>query len=143
MNASRFLSADIDPALDANVNIRKEQALQLIHQELAEDKNLHDQGAVAILNDYEDMPAETFLKQLRIFSQILNAVKGKGVYEKTLNLLADLLRAGIYRVDDRALDAVSVKRDAIQVEIEKKTTIIGPVNTELLTILSLGKESLE
>jgi hypothetical protein len=143
MNASRFLSADIDPALDANVNIRKEQALQVIHQELAEDKNLHDQGAVAILNDYEDMPAETFLKQLRIFSQILNALKGKGVYGKTLNLLADLLRAGIYRVDDRALDAVSVKRDAIQVEIENKTTIIGPVDTELLTILSLGKESLE
>ncbi len=143
MNDSRFLSADIDPAQDANVNILKTQALELIHQAFTENKELHDDAAVAILNDYEDMQAETFLKQLRAYSLILSALKGNAVFGEMLQLLTNLLRAGIYKVNGRALDAVTVKRDAIQMEIENKSTIIGFVNGELLTILSLGKESRE
>lgn len=143
MNHSRFLSTDIDPAQDTNVNNLKEQALNLIHQELAQDQELHDAAAVAILNDYEDMGAETFLKQLRTYTLTLNTLKSSAVFQKMLVLLVNLLQAGIYKVNGEALDAVSVKRDAIQVEIDGKSTIIGTVNSELLTILSLGKESRE
>ena len=60
-----------------------------------------------------------------------------------LTLLANLLRTGIYKVDGEALDAVTVRRDAIQVVVEGKSTLIGTVNGEFLTILSLGKESRE
>lgn len=41
MKESRFLSADIDPAIDINVDNLKQQALQLIHQELIEDHKLN------------------------------------------------------------------------------------------------------
>ena len=143
MKDSRFLSADIDPARDTNVNNLKEQALQLIHQELTEDRKLHDDAAVAILNDYDGMGAETFLKQLHTYSLILNALKNKVAFHKMVNLLANILRAGIYKVDGEALDAVTVRRDAIQVHVDGKSTMIGTVNSELLTILSLGKESRE
>ena len=143
MKDSRFLSADIDPARDTNVNNLKEQALQLIHQELAEDRKLHDDAQVAILNDFDGMGAETFLKQLHTYSLVLNALKNKVVFQKMVNLLANIFRAGIYKVDGEALDAVSVRRDAIQVHIDGKSTMIGTVNSELLAILSLGKESRE
>ena len=143
MNDSRFLFADIDPARDANVNTLKERALELIHQVFAEDKKLHDDAAVAVLNDYDDMQAENFLKQLRTSSMILSALKGKPVFEEMLTIMVNLLRGGVYKVDGQALDAVTVKRDAIQVEIDGKSTLIGSVNSELLTVLSLGKESRE
>ena len=74
MNDSRFLFADIDPSQDANVNTLKERALELIHQTFTEDKELHDDAAVAVLNDYDDMQADNFLKQLRTCSMILLAV---------------------------------------------------------------------
>ena len=141
MTDRRFLSADIDPAKDTNVSNLKQQAMQLIHQELTEDKDLHDDAAVAILNDYDGMGAETFLKQLHTYSLILNALENKVVLQKMAPLLANMLRAGIYKVDGEALDAVTVRRDAIQVHVDGKSTMIGTVNAELLTILSLGKES--
>jgi hypothetical protein len=143
MRYSSFLSADIDPAKDTNVSNLKEQALQLIHRELTEDRKLQDDAAAAILNDYDGMGAETFLKQLHIYSLILNAMKNKTVYQETATLLAKMLRAGIYKVDGEALDAVAVRRDAIQVHVDGRSTMIGTVDGELLTILSLGKESRE
>jgi hypothetical protein len=143
MKDSRFLSADIDPAKDSNINSLKEQALQLIHQTLTEDQQLHDDAAIAILNDYDNMGADTFLKQLRTYSLIMNAMKKKVVREKMQVFLVALLRTGIYKVSGEALDAVTVRRDALQVNIDGKSTIIGTVNAEFLTILSLGKESRE
>ena len=143
MKDSNFLSADIDPAKDTNVNHLKEQVLKLIHQELTEDQKLHDDAAVAVLNDYDDMGAEAFLKQLRAYSRILHALKKKPVFQEMGTLLANLLRTGIYKVDGQALDAVTVRRDAVQVDIDDKSTMIGAVNGEFLTILSLGKESRE
>ena len=143
MKDSRFLSADIDPAKDTNVNNLKEQALLLIHQSLTEDQKLHDDAAVAVLNDFDDMGAEVFLKQLRTYRLVLDALKEKDVFQEMVGLLANLLRAGIYKIDGEALDAVTVRRDAIQVNIDGKSTIIGTVNGEFLTILSLGKESRE
>jgi hypothetical protein len=140
---SRLLSADMDPASSANVNSLKEQALELVHQVFNENKQLHDDAAVAVLNDYEEMQADHFLKQLRTYSMMLSALRGQPAFEKMLNLLVQLLRAGIYKVDIRAIDAVTVKRDAIQVEIDGKVTLIGSFSGELLTILSLEKESRE
>ena len=143
MKDGRFLSADIDPAKDSNVNNLKEQALQLIHQAFSEDQRLHDAAAVAILNDYDDMGADTFLKQLRTYSLILNALRKDAVFQEMLTILMNLLRTGVYRVSGEALDAVTVRRDALRVDIDGKSTLIGNVNGELLTILSLGKESRE
>jgi hypothetical protein len=143
MKDSRFLSADIDPAKESNVNSLKEQALQLIHQALTEDQRLHDDAAIAILNDYDDMGAEAFLKQLRTYSLVMNAMEKNAVRDKMQKLLITLLRAGIYKVSGEALDAVTVRRDALQVSIDGNSTIIGTVNAEFLTILSLGKESRE
>jgi hypothetical protein len=139
----KFLSADIDPATDTNVSILKEQAMTLIHQELAGDPKLHDNAAAAILNDYDGMGAKAFLEQLRTYSLILNGLKNKVVFQEMATLLANLLRAGIYKVDGEALDAVTVRRDAIQVHVNSQSTMIGTVNAEFLTILSLGKESRE
>jgi hypothetical protein len=141
MKDSRFLSADIDPAKDSNVNQLKERALQLIHQALTDDQRLHDAAAVAVLNDYDDMEPGAFLKQLRTYSLTLNALKDEVVAPEMLTILVKLLRVGVYAVKGEALDAVTVRRDALQVDIEGKSTIIGSVNSELLTILSLGKES--
>ncbi len=143
MKDCRFLSADIDPAKDTNVDTLKEQALQLIHRELTEDQKLHDDAAVAIQNDYDNMGADAFLQQLRTYSLVLNALKKKAVFPEMLALLTNLLRTGIYKVDGGALDAVNVRRDAIQVEIDGKSTLIGTVDGEFLTILSLGKENRE
>ena len=143
MTDPRILSADIDPAKDTHVSNLKEQAMHLIHQEFTEDQKLHDDAAAAILNDYDGMGAEAFLKQMHTYSLILNALKNKVVFQEMATLLANLLRAGIYKVDGEALDAVNVRRDAIQVHVDGKSTMIGSVNAELLTILSLGKESLE
>lgn len=143
MKDSRFLSADIDPARDSNVNRLKEQALQLIHQELTDDQSLHDAAVIAVSNVYDDMGVEAFLKQLCTYNQILNALKEKTVFQEMLTILVNLLRTGVYKVAGEALDAVTVRRDALQVDIDGKSTIIGSVRGELLTILSLGKESRE
>jgi hypothetical protein len=115
----------------------------LIHQAFSEDQRLHDAAAVAILNDYDDMGADTFLKQLRTYSLILNALRKDAVFQEMLTILMNLLRTGVYRVSGEALDAVTVRRDALRVDIDGKSTLIGNVNGELLTILSLGKESRE
>jgi hypothetical protein len=139
----RFLSADIDPAKPTNVSNLKEQALQLIHQELAGNQKLRDDAVAAILKDFEGMGAEVFLKQLHTYSLIINTLKNKVVLDEMVPLLANLLRAGIHKVDGKALDAVTVRRDAIQVIVDGKSTMIGTVNGQLLTILSLGKENRE
>jgi hypothetical protein len=139
----RFLSADIDPARDTNLSNLKDRAMKLIHQALAEDQKLHDDAAAAILNDYDGMGADTFLKQLHTYSLILDVLKNRAVFKEMATLLANLLRAGIYKVDGEALDAVTVRRDAIQVHVDGRSTMIGNVNSELLTILSLGKENRE
>lgn len=143
MKDSRFLSADIDPVKASNANDLREQALQLIHQVLTKDTNLHGDAATAVLNDYDGMGAETFLQQLRTFSLVLDALKDTPSFQVMASLLTDLLKAGIYKVDGTAMDAISVRRDAIQVNIAGKSTIIGTVHDEFLTILSLGKESRE
>jgi hypothetical protein len=139
----RFLSADIDPARDTNLSNLKDRAMKLIHQALAEDQKLHDDAAAAILNDYDGMGADTFLKQLHTYSLILDVLKNRAVFKEMATLLANLLRAGIYKIDGEALDAVTVRRDAIQVHVDGRSTMIGNVNSELLTILSLGKENRE
>lgn len=143
MKESRFISADIDSTVDTRVDNLKAEALELVQQALADGDNLHEDAAAAILNDLAGMGAKAFLKQLRTYSLLLNALKEKAVFPQMLTLLANLLRTGIYKVDGEALDAVTVGRDAIQVEIDGKVTIIGTVNAEILTILSLGKESRE
>ncbi len=143
MKARGFLSVDIDPARNTKFSNLREQAFQLIHQSLTEDQRLHDDAVVAVLNDFDDMGAKAFLKQLRTYSRILNALKEKAVFQEMRTLLANLLRTGIYKVAGEALDAVTVRRDAIQVDIDGNSTIIGSVNAEFLTTLSLGKESRE
>lgn len=143
MNSDRFLPDDIDPSWDGNVISMKEDALEVIHQELADDKQLHDEAVVAILNDYEEMPAKTLLKQLRTYSLILAALEDAAAFQKMLMLLSSLLRIGIHRVDSRALAAVTVQRDAIKMEVDGNTTFIGSVHAEFLTILSFAKESHE
>lgn len=143
MTDSSFSFADIDPAKETHVNHLKEQVLRLVHQVLADDRNLHDDAVAAIVADYDGMGAEPFLKQLRSFSLVLDALQGTEHAQPMARLLADLLRAGIFKVDGAALDAISVRRDAIQVDIDGKSTIIGTVYGEFLTILSLGKESRE
>jgi hypothetical protein len=115
MKDSRFLSADIDPARNANVDQLKEQALQLIDQELTDDQGLHDAGVVAVSTVFDDMGAEAFLNQLCTYNLILNALQEKVVFEEMLVLLVNLLRTGVYKVAGEALDAVTVRRDAIQV----------------------------
>jgi hypothetical protein len=42
-----------------------------------------------------------------------------------------------------ALDAVTVRRDALQVDVDGRSTIIGNVNSELLTIFLLGKRAVK
>ena len=143
MKPSGRLSAGIDPAYSDRVNDLKERALNLIHREFAHDSGLHDDAAVAVLNDYEEMAAKTLSKQLRTYCLILGALEGKAVFDEMLALLVKLLQAGIYKVDGQALDAVTVKRDSVRVDIEDKSTLIGSVNPELLATLSLGKESRE
>ncbi len=139
----KFLSADIDPAREANLGNLRDQAMKLIHQELNEDQKLREDAAVAILKDYDGMGAGTFLKQLHTYTLILNVLKDKDVFQEMATLLSNLLRAGIYKVDGEALDAVTLRRDAIQVQVDGRSTMIGAVNGELMTILSLGKESRE
>lgn len=143
MKDSSFLSADIDFARNTHVNKLKEKALQLVHRELSGDRKLRDDAAVAILNDYDHMGAEAFLKQLRTYSLLLDALKGTAAFKEVATILAKLLRTGIYNVDGEALDAVTVRRDAIQVDVGGKSTMIGNVDGEFMTILSLGKESRE
>ena len=139
----KFLSTDIDPTRNTNLGNLRNQAMKLIHQELNEDQKLHDDAAVAILKDYDGMGADTFLKQLHTFTLILNVLEDNIVFQEMTTLLANLLRAGIYKVDGEALDAVTLRRDAIQVHVDGRSTMIGAVNGELMTILSLGKESRE
>ncbi|HSO19015.1 MAG TPA: hypothetical protein VLT88_06140, partial [Desulfosarcina sp.] len=141
MNSDRYLPDDIDPTRKDNVITLKERALGVIHRELAGMGQLHDDAAVAVLNDYDEMPAETFLKQLRTFNLILDALKAGTAFQEMLTLLSSLLRAGVDRVDGAALDALTVKRDAVKFEIDGKTTMIGSVVGEWLTILTLAKES--
>jgi hypothetical protein len=143
MEDSRFLSADIDPAIDANVAKQKQQALQLVQETLAGDRKLRDDAAMALSVDYADMEPEAFLEQLRIYSLILDAFENKQNSRQMTALLTDLLRTGIYQIDGRALDAVTIRRDAIELNIDGRSTLFGNVNGELLGILSLGKESRE
>ena len=137
------LFAEIDPGPAARVNDLKERALNLIHREFAEDSGLHDAAAVAVLNDYDEMAAKTFLKQLHTYCLILGALKDKASRGEMRPLLVKLLQAGIHKVDGQVLDALTVERDAVRIQIDGKSTLIGSVDAELLSVLTLGKESRE
>lgn len=143
MEYARSLSSGIDPSQYSRLNSMKEQALRIIDRALIWDRNLRDAAATAIRNEYDDMGADAFLKQLRTYCLILDALKKQDVFDQMLTLLVNLLRTGINKVDGEALDAVTVRRDALQVDIDGKSTLIGSVSPDLLTILSLGKESRE
>jgi hypothetical protein len=143
MKDRRFLSADIDPAIDANVEKLKRQAQQLVEETLTADRKLRDAAAEAISGDYADMGPEAFLERLRMYSLILDAFENKRNSRQMAGLLGDLLRTGISKVDGRAMDAVTIRRDAVELNIDGRSTLIGNVNSELLGILSLGKESRE
>jgi len=143
MNDGRFLSADIDPIKDTNVNQLKDRALVLIRDELNADTSLSAAASVAIISEYDGMGPDALLTQLRTFSLMLSALKNEDVYQEMLSILAALLRSGIYKVDGAAMDAILVRRDAIQVDIDGQLTLIGSMDAELLTSLSLGKESRE
>jgi hypothetical protein len=143
MKDSRFLSADIDPAIDANVARQKQEALRLVRDSLTADRKLREDAAMALSLDYADMGPEAFSLQLRMYSLILDAFENKRDYRQMAGLLGDLLRTGIYRVDGRALDAITIRRDAVELSIDGRSTLIGNMKGELLGILSLGKESRE
>ena len=89
------------------------------------------------------MGPDTLLKQLRSYTLILDALKEKKGYQEIQSHLANLLRIGINKVDTDALDAVTVGRDAVQVDVNGKSTIIGSLYNEFVTILALVKESRE
>ena len=141
MKDDRYLSADIDPTNSTNVSSLKTQALALVRRELANDPNLHDDAEIAILNDYDGIGAEEFLKRICTFSRILDRLEKKDTFHEMLSILASLLRIGIYKVSGEALDAVTIRRDGMQVAIGRKMTLLGTMNSGLLTIVSLGKES--
>jgi hypothetical protein len=143
MHHGRFLSADIDPAKETNLNRVREQGLVLIRDGLTANPSLHAVASAAILNDYDDMGPEALLQQLKAFSLILDALKATDHFQEMVSILASLLRSGIYKVDGAAMDVITVRRDAIRVDIDGKSTLIGSVPGDLLTILSLGKESRE
>ena len=143
MSHSRYLSADIDPNTDTRVNDVREQILALIHDALKGDDALHNTAQLAIMEDFDGMEAHALLKQLRAYSLILDTFRDTARFQEMVDLLADLLRSGIHKVDGAALDALFVRRDAIQVDVGGKRTIIGTINGELLNVLSLGKESRE
>jgi transcriptional regulator with XRE-family HTH domain len=141
MKDYRYLSADIDPAQSTNVSRLKTQALALVRRELTSDPNLHDDAEIAILNDYDGIGAEELLKRICTFCQLLDRLEKKDAWQEMVSLLASLLRIGIYKVSGEALDVVTIRRDGIQVDIGSKSTLLGTMNSELLTILSLAKES--
>jgi hypothetical protein len=143
MKGNRFLSTDIDPAQQVRVNDLKEQALDLIHRELAADSALHDAAAIAILNDFDGMRSDALLHQLRAFVLTVEALKGNAALNRMMQLLTALLRAGIPKVDGEALDALTIRRDALQVRVGDQSTLIGTVNADFINILSLCKESRE
>lgn len=141
MKDDRYLSADIDPAKSTNVSRLKTQALALVRRELTSDPNLHDDAEIAILNDYDGIGAEELLKRICTFCQLLDRLEKKDALQEMVSLLASLLRIGIYKVSGEALDVVTIRRDGIQVDIGSKSTLLGSMNSELLTIVSLAKES--
>lgn len=143
MMEKRFLSTDIDSSKESQWNKLKERSLHLIHRELKDEQQLHDDAAVAVLNDYDNMGPAEFLQQLLTFSLVLDTLKHSSVFYQIQTHLANLLRKGVHNVSGQALDAISVRRDAIQMDVDGKSTLIGSVDNEFLTILSLGKESRE
>lgn len=144
MKERRYLAADIDPAAAANVQRCRQQALQLIFREFSDDRRLHEDAAAAVDTGYDGMRPAALLEQLRTYSRILEALKSNTERLQEMGaLLATLLRAGIYKVDGAALDAVTVRREVIQFEIDGQTRLLRILNSDILTILSLSKESRE
>ncbi len=143
MSDNRYMSSDIDPNTDTHVNDVREKVLGMLHGALKGDDTLHNAAQLAILNDFDGMDAQAFLKQLRTYSLILDAFRETAAFPEMVGLLANLLRSGIHKVDGSAMDCLSVRRDAIQMNVDGNSTIIGTINGELLSILSLGKESRE
>lgn len=141
MNQNQYMSADIDPASGTTIKYLKTQALALIRRELTTDFNLHDDAQIAVLADYDGMDAESFLNQLRTFSLILNQLENKDAYQQMVNILAGLLRIGIYKVSGDALEAVTILRDALKIKVGHRTTLVGTMNRELSMIVSIGKEA--
>lgn len=141
MYRNQYLSADIDPASGTMIKNLKTQALALIRRELTTDFDLHDDAQIAVLADYDGMDAESFLNQLRTFSLILNQFENKDAYQQMVNLLAGLLRIGIHKVSGDALEAVTILRDALKIQVGHRTTLVGTINRELSMIVSIGKEA--
>ena len=141
MKDARYLSTDIDPSIGVHVKRLKSRALSMVRRELYKDPDLHDDAEIAVLAEYDGMDAASFLNQLCTFSVILNNLERKDAYPEMVSLLASLLRIGIYKVSGKALDAVTILQDGIKMEVGRKVTLLGTMNNELLTIVSLGKES--
>lgn len=144
MKDRRYLSVDIDPAAQIDGDSLKQRALQLIGQELSADRRLHDAAVAAVCADFDGMGAVALLERLRTYRLILDGLKAKkDAWPVMLMLLTNLLRRGIGKLDGCTLDAVSVRRDAVQVETDGKSTLIGSLPADILTTLSLSKESRE
>ncbi|WP_419657000.1 uncharacterized protein Dvar_61320 [Desulfosarcina variabilis str. Montpellier] len=141
MNDHQYLSADIDPASGARLNRLKSQALALIRRDLITDPNLHDDAEIAVLADYDGMDANAFLAQLRTFSLILNHLEKNDAYQEMIRLLAGLLRLGICKVSPEALDAVTILRDGLRMNVDRRVTLLGTMNRELSMIVSACKET--
>jgi hypothetical protein len=141
MKDNRYLSADIDPATGERVNRLKSKALALVRRELTTAPDLHDDAEVAILNDCDGMDGVSLVNLLRTFSLVLNHLERKQIYQKMAGLLAGLLRVGIHKMTGDALDSVTIQREGLKMQVGGKTTLVGTMNNELLSIVSLGKES--
>jgi hypothetical protein len=143
MTGDIFLSADIDPATNNIVGDLKKTALALVRHEFSNNRKLHDDATVAIRNAYDNMGAQALLKQLCTISLVLDALEEKPSFREMAEILTNLFRIGIFKVSGESLDAVTVRRDAMQMVVDGKSTLIGKMNGELLSILSMGKESRE
>jgi hypothetical protein len=140
MKDDRYLSADIDPSADVRMQRVKAQALALIRCELTTDPNLYDDAESAILADYDGMDAKSFLNQLCTFSLILNHLEKKEAYQPMVSLLASLLRIGICKVSNDALEAVTIFQNGLKIKVGSHVTLVGTMNSELLAIVSQIKE---
>ena len=139
--ANRYLSADIDPLIRANLKSAKARALSLVRREFCADPSLHDDSEIAILADYDGMGPLSLLNQLCTFSRMLSHIKQKTICREMTSLLATLLRAGICDVSTGALEAVEVFQNGLKISAANNVTLLGSMNNELLEIVRGAKES--
>ncbi|BBO88924.1 hypothetical protein [Desulfosarcina ovata] len=139
----QLLLTDTHIADHIRANQAKAAALALAQDTLVHDPALHDIAAMAISCDYGVMDADALLKQLRAIVILIETFKNKPRFLEMQRLLMVLLRAGIHRVNGAAMDVLTLWRDAIQVDIGGKVTILGNLDDDFLNILSMGKETRE